>query len=92
MKKYAQGGTPRNRPIDAVNIEALPDTAPPKGKSAPKKAMPKAEAEARIRRAQGGDRMEMNRQYSGEIQRKAKGGVVRGDGMCTKGHTKGRMV
>jgi hypothetical protein len=36
--------------------------------------------------------MEMNTEYSGKVQRKAKGGVIRGDGICTKGHTKGRMV
>lgn len=93
MKKYAQGGTPRNRPIDAVNMEALPDTAPPKGKSAPNRAMTREESEAMKRRARGEDRMEMNKEYSGKVKRYAKGGsVTRGDGICSKGHTKGRMV
>lgn len=84
----------KNRPIDAVNMGALPDTAPPKSKYAPKKAMSKAEAEARMRgeRPKPAGRMEMNKEYSGKVQRYAKGGKVRGDGMCSKGHTKGRMV
>ena len=92
MKKYAQGGTPRNRPSDAVNMEALPDTPPPTGTNAPKRKLTREETAEMIRKAREGDRMEMNREYSGKVQRKAKGGVVRGDGMCTKGHTKGRMV
>jgi hypothetical protein len=31
--------------------------------------------------------------YTGKVKRHAKGGsVTRGDGICTKGHTKGRMI
>lgn len=28
----------------------------------------------------------------GKTKKYAKGGVTRGDGMCTKGHTRGKMV
>ena len=30
--------------------------------------------------------------HGGKVYKMKKGGVVRGDGVCTKGHTKGRMV
>lgn len=94
MKKYAEGGlSRRNTPSDLVNFDALPDTAPPKGKAAPKRKMTLEEAAEKIRKAREGDRMEMNREYSGKVKRLAKGGsVTRGDGICTKGHTKGRMI
>lgn len=83
----------KNRPIDAVNMGALPDTAPPKGRVAPKRKLTREETAELIRKAKGGDRMEMNREYSGKVKRYAKGGsVTRGDGVCSKGHTKGKTV
>ena len=72
---------------------ALPDTAPPASRNAPKRKLTREETAEMIRKARGGDRMEMNREYSGKVKRYAKGGsVTRGDGICSKGHTKGRMV
>jgi len=80
------------RPSDAVNMEALPDTAPPPSRNAPKRAMTREEIEAMRAKMKPKDRMEMDTEYSGKVQRKAKGGVIRGDGICKKGHTKGRMI
>jgi hypothetical protein len=55
--------------------------------------MTREETAEMVRKAREGDRMEMNREYSGKVKRLAKGGsVTRADGICTKGHTKGRMV
>jgi hypothetical protein len=83
----------KKRPSDAVNMGALPDTAPPPSRNAPKRKLTREETAEMIRKARGGDRMEMNREYSGTVKRYAKGGgVTRGDGMCSKGHTKGRMI
>jgi hypothetical protein len=76
-------------------MEALPDTAPPTSRNAPKRKLTREESEAAIRRAgQMGPvspRKRMDMEYSGKVQRKAKGGVIRGDGCAAKGHTKGRM-
>ena len=68
------------KPSDLVNFDALPDTAPPKGKAAPKKGMTREQSEAQMKKA------------GQKPKAYAKGGMVRGDGMCKKGHTKGRMV
>jgi hypothetical protein len=55
--------------------------------------MTREEIEAMRAKMKPKDRMEMNREYSGKVKRLAKGGsVTRADGICTKGHTKGRMV
>ena len=70
---------------------ALPDTAPPKGPVAPKRKLTREEALESIRRAKEGDGPQGK--MSGQVQRYAKGGsVTRGDGICRKGHTKGRMI
>lgn len=82
----------KNRPIDAVNMGALPDTAPPTSRNAPKRKLTREETAEMIRKARGGDRMEMNKEYSGKVKRYAGGGKVRGDGVCKKGHTKGKTV
>ena len=83
----------KNRPIDAVNMGALPDSPPPPSRNAPKRKLTREETAEMVRKARGGDRMEMNKEYSGKVKRYAKGGsVTRGDGVCQKGHTKGRMV
>jgi hypothetical protein len=95
MKKYAEGGTTRrNRPDDAVNMEALPDTPPPASRNAPKRQMTIEEIERQMRKAgQMPPESTGNPVYTGKVKRHAKGGsVTRGDGICTKGHTKGRMV
>jgi hypothetical protein len=69
------------KPSDLVNFGALPDTAPPKGKNAPKKGMTREQSAAQMRRA------------GQKPKAYAKGGsVTRADGMCSKGHTKGKMV
>jgi len=81
------------RPSDAVNMGALPDTAPPPSSNAPRRKLTREETAEMVRKAREGDRMEMNREYSGKVKRLAKGGsVTRGDGICKKGHTKGRMI
>jgi hypothetical protein len=97
MKKYADGGlSRRDMPSDLVNPRALPDTPPPRGKVAPKRKMTREEIEAKMKAAgQMGPvspRKRMDMQGSGPMPRMAKGGKVRGDGVCTKGKTKGRMV
>jgi hypothetical protein len=93
MKKYAEGGlSRRDMPSDLVNFDALPDTPPPGLTRTPKNkpAKTKSKGVKSVDKAQGG--MRMNQEYSGKVKRYAKGGVTRADGMCTKGHTKGRMV
>lgn len=74
---------PNNYPIDAVNPEALRDQPPPPpSKQAPKRKLTMEEIEAQMRKA--------NRPMPKKM---AKGGTVRrGDGICKKGHTKGRML
>ena len=93
MKKYAEGGlSRRDMPSDLVNFDALPDTPPPGLTRTPKNkpAKTKSKGVKSADKAKGG--MRMNQEYSGKVKRYAKGGVTRADGMCTKGHTKGRMV
>jgi hypothetical protein len=127
----------KKRPNDLVNFGALPDTAPPKGTTAPKRSLTREEAEAMMKKA--GQKKDTKKYAAGGMtglpqaaamsgrtmptmpttgapamsglanaaamsgrtmptmpptgRRYAKGGsVTRGDGMCTKGHTKGRMV
>jgi hypothetical protein len=38
------------------------------------------------------ERKKMSRMPMEPVKKYAKGGVVRGDGCCSKGHTKGKMV
>jgi hypothetical protein len=98
MKKYADGGMPKTRrpiPMDAINPDALEGMGPPPpGRSMPKRKMTREEIEEQMRKAgqMPPKRMEMNKEYSGKVKRLASGGKVRGDGICRKGKTKGRMV
>jgi hypothetical protein len=86
MKKYAEGGIPK----DAINPDAMRGrAAPPKGKQAPKRKMTREEIMEQMRRA---GQMGPQKKDSAPMPRMASGGKVRGDGICRKGHTKGRMV
>ncbi len=86
---------PNKYPSDAINPEALRGRRPPPAKAAPKRKMTREEIDAQMKKAgQMGPvspRKRMDMEGSGP--KYAKGGsVTRADGVCKKGHTKGRMV
>jgi len=91
----------RNKlPSDLINPQGRPRTPPPQGSPAPKRKMAPAEIDAQMKKAGKKDPSKPKAFAFGgpttppmgaQGQMFKKGGKVRGDGICTKGKTKGAM-